>query len=108
MVCDKKEAEMPCFDHNKLLKNIQIVPAKGYWWAFFEFKLPSRWYECDTRFEGTLHFKYFDHFGLEESDNIWAPGFCDWYTLQHYDRFNKAYKPFITYIEFDEPFSGTY
>lgn len=53
-------------------------------------------------------FKYFDHFGLEESDHIWAPGFCDWYTLQHYDRFNKAYKPFITYIEFDEPFSGTY
>ena len=62
----------------------------------------------DDTFSGTLHFKYFDHFGLDADDHNWAPGFCDWYTLQHYTRFKGAYQPYIDYIEFDVNFSGAY
>lgn len=61
-------------------------------------------YKCDGKeFSGKLQFHFYDHFGLDETDEIIYPGFCDWFVLQHYDRFNGKYVPFITTVDF----SGT-
>ena len=61
-------------------------------------------------YSGVLTFTLYDHFGLDETDVErygWMHGFCDWYILQHSKSFNGAYKPFVTIMEFDVPFSGT-
>ncbi|WP_461603563.1 DUF3289 family protein [Aeromonas salmonicida] len=67
-------------------------------------------------FKGTVRITLFDHFGLDAPDigpdpttgHIkpygLLPGFRAWFILQHYDRF--AYKPFVTVMEMDYPFSG--
>ena len=65
-------------------------------------------YKCDGKeFSGKLQFHFYDHFGLDETDEIIYPGFCDWFVLQHYDRFNGKYVPFITIVDFSVDFSGT-
>jgi Mg-chelatase subunit ChlD len=65
-------------------------------------------YICNgNTFRGTLQFHFYDHFGLDETDEIIWPGFCDWFALQHYDRFNGKYVPFITTVDFTIDFSGT-
>lgn len=61
-----------------------------------------------NRFSGTIKFHFYDHFGLDNDDNQFAPGFCDWYILQHYDRYDGKYCPFITIIDMSCDFSGTY
>ena len=67
-------------------------------------------------FKGTIRITLFDHFGLDAPDigpdptngHIKPygvlPGFRAWFILQHYDRF--AFKPFVTVMEMDYPFSG--
>lgn len=67
-------------------------------------------------FKGTIRITLFDHFGLDAPDigpdpttgHIkpygLLPGFRAWFILQHYKRF--AFKPFVTVIEMDYPFSG--
>ena len=58
-------------------------------------------YKCDGKeFSGKLQFHFYDHFGLDETDEIMWSGFCDWFVLQHYDRFNGKYVPFITTVDF--------
>lgn len=64
-------------------------------------------YKCDGKtFSGTLQFHFYDHFGLDSDDYEWAPGFCDWFTLQHYDRFNGEHSPYITVVDVSVEFSG--
>ena len=64
---------------------------------------------CDgNRFSGTIKFHFYDHFGLDNDDYQFAPGFCDWYILQHYDRYDGKYCPFITIIDMSCDFSGTF
>lgn len=51
----------------------------------------------------------YDHFGLDKADvdKYWyQPGFGSWFALQHYDALNNKYKPFVTEIYIDVPFSG--
>lgn len=70
----------------------------------------TNYYSNGSTYRGTLHFTIYDHFGLDDNDVEkfgWTQGFSAWYTLQHYTGCNGAYKPFITYIEFDIPISGT-
>lgn len=74
-------------------------------------------YEFDGRkYKYTLHFVMYDIFGLDEKDieqrriafmpfGVLA-GFRSWYILQHYDKYNKKYKPYISYMEFDRTFEG--
>lgn len=68
-------------------------------------------------YSGTLHFKFYDNFGLDLGDvsdqgySLGAlygriPGFRAWFTLQHYEKFDNGYEPFINIMEFDIPFSG--
>ena len=65
-------------------------------------------YVCDGKtFSGTLQFHFYDHFGLDETDEIIYPGFCDWFVLQHYDRFEGKYVPFITTVNTSVDFNGT-
>jgi RHS repeat-associated protein len=58
-----------------------------------------------SKYSGTLHFKLWDNFGLDEEDVTdqrgWA-GLRSWYILQHYTKFKGRHKPFLTIIEFDE------
>lgn len=64
--------------------------------------------ETSTGFSGTLQFHFYDHFGLDSDDEITTAGFCDWFTLQHYTRFNGKHCPFLTYCDISIPFSGTF
>lgn len=59
------------------------------------------------RFSGKLVFHFYDHFGLDSDDEIVWPGFVDWFTLQHYKRFNGKYVPFITTIDYEVYFYGS-
>ena len=59
---------------------------------------------------GILSFALYDHFGLDAADVVeygYLKGFRAWYILQHSKEYNGAYRPFVTMIHFDVPFSGT-
>lgn len=61
-------------------------------------------------YSGILSFTLYDHFGLDAADVAkygLLAGFRAWYILQHSKEYNGAYKPFVTMIHFDVPFSGT-
>ncbi len=64
----------------------------------------------NNKFKGTLHFRIYDHFGLDlpdvEKKYGYLAGFRAWFVLQHYDGYNGQYKPFVTIMEFDIPFEG--
>ena len=62
-----------------------------------------------NNYSGTLTFEFYDHFGLDQADivNNNHQGFRAWYFLQHHEKFNHAYQPFTTIVEFDVNFSGT-
>lgn len=61
-----------------------------------------------NQFSGTLVFQSYDHFGLDSDDEIHNYGFIDWFTLQHYERFDGKYVPALTEVEIEVPFSGTF
>ena len=62
-------------------------------------------------YNGKYKITLYDHFGLDEPDVDYSKkygnlaGFRAWFILQHLDRF--AYKPFITVVELEKPFSGS-
>lgn len=73
------------------------------------------------KYSGTLRFTLYDHFGLDNKDmeqklankKIASSviGFRSWFVLQRYYAYQKRngqgrHRPFITYIEFTEKFSG--
>ncbi len=68
-------------------------------------------YTCiGTTYSGTFTIYMFDHFGLDTNDlNGYGKyiGFKNWYILQHYEAYNKEYKPFITCVSFSVSFSGS-
>ncbi|WP_202456840.1 hypothetical protein, partial [Streptomyces sp. SID337] len=57
---------------------------------------------------GKLVFHSYDHFGLDPDDEIKEYGFIDWFTLQHYDRFDGKYPPAIAQADIEIPISGTF
>lgn len=59
-------------------------------------------------FSGTLVFHSYDHFGLDPDDEITNYGFIDWFTLQHYDRFEGKYPPAIAVADVEVPISGSF
>ena len=61
-----------------------------------------------NKFTGKLFFKFYDHFGLDDDDYQYLPIFAEWFALQHYNKFNGKYSPFIIRVEFEEEISGTY
>ena len=76
--------------------------------GFHSIKITIKNYKFDGKnFSGTLHYEMNDHFGLDYDDLDIKFGFADWFTLQHYERFNGKYKPFIVSIEHDIDFHGS-
>ncbi len=70
-----------------------------------QFVVSGNTYTC------TVHYTLYDHFGLDKADVEkygLGLGFTQWYVLQHYSGFNGAYRPFVTVIEFEETFTGTF
>ena len=74
-------------------------------------------YECDgVNYSGKIRYTIFDHFGLDtgditESSNTseflgYTDQFGSWFVLQRYVNCNHQYKPFVTYIVFEQTFSG--
>ncbi len=69
-----------------------------------------------VNYEYTVKYTIYDIFGLD-NDDISHPdrlmqfgliqGFRSWYILQHWDACNFKYKPYITYIEFEETIKGS-
>lgn len=59
-------------------------------------------------YSGKYKIILYDHFGLDQPDvekkYSWLAGFRSWYILQH----RRNFKPFITKVEFDESFNGTF
>ncbi len=75
-------------------------------------------YEFDgENYSGTIKYTIFDHFGLDEGDITdssitseflgYTAQFGSWFVLQRYTNCNSQYKPFVTYIVFEETFSGS-
>lgn len=62
----------------------------------------------DQSFSGKLVFESYDHFGLDPDDEITKYGFVDWFTLQHYDRFDGKYVPPIALVTVEVPISGSF
>ncbi|MSS63425.1 DUF3289 family protein [Velocimicrobium porci] len=62
------------------------------------------------KYSGTIQYTFYDHFGLDENDMnknfVMLAGFQSWFTLQHYKKYNKNYKPFVTVCKFDVTFGG--
>ena len=71
-------------------------------------------------YSGSVEFTFYDHFGLDTPDltiprfgNLTAgtlTGFKQWYILQHWSELEGEVqpKPFVTYVSFSVPISGTY
>lgn len=59
-------------------------------------------------FSGKPVFHSYDHFGLDPDDEITDYGFIDWFTLQHYDRFDGRYAPPIAVADVEVPISGSF
>ena len=63
----------------------------------------------DGTYTGNLEFTFIDNFGLDSKDKddfLGLDGFECWFILQHYEKFNKKYKPFRTVVKIDQPISG--
>lgn len=69
-----------------------------------------------SNYSGTIKYTIFDHFGLDTGDITdssdtseflgYTAQFGSWFVLQRYVNCNYQYKPFVTYIVFEETFSG--
>jgi hypothetical protein len=59
-------------------------------------------------FSGTLVFHSYDRFGLDPDDEITEYGFVDWFTLQHYDRFDGKYVPPVAVADVEVTISGSF
>ena len=59
-------------------------------------------------FSGTLVFEDYDHFGLDTDDFGTWPGFSQWFTLQHYDRFDGKYVPPIVVAAVEVDINGRF
>ena len=92
------------------------IAINDTWGNYIEIKN----YTCDGKnYSGTIRFTIYDHFGLDVSDvssteSGWYSTFLgytsefgSWLVLQRYNGCNGKHKPFVTYIEFEESFSGT-
>ena len=75
--------------------------------------------EDDNGYSGVLKFTFYDHFGLDTPDlaepkegfyTSYAPGFRQWYILQHFDNLQSDVlpKPFVTIIQFSASFQGNF
>ncbi|MEV7081625.1 DUF3289 family protein [Streptomyces sp. NPDC093516] len=90
------------WDANQRALSIAIHQFHGHTIALKDYKVEG------NSFSGKLVFHSYDHFGLDPDDEITEYGFIDWFTLQHYDRFDGKYPPAIAQADIEIPISGTF
>ncbi|MFE2019103.1 DUF3289 family protein [Streptomyces sp. NPDC059499] len=90
------------WDANQRALSIAIHQFHGHTIALKDYKVEG------NSFSGKLVFHSYDHFGLDPDDEIREYGFIDWFTLQHYDRFDGKYPPPIAQADIEIPISGTF
>ncbi|MFF8941904.1 DUF3289 family protein [Streptomyces sp. NPDC014864] len=90
------------WDGNQRALSIAIHQFQGHTIALKDYKVEG------NSFSGKLVFHSYDHFGLDPDDEITNYGFIDWFTLQHYDRFDGKYPPAIAQADIEIPISGTF
>ncbi|MEU5690814.1 DUF3289 family protein [Actinosynnema sp. NPDC020468] len=90
------------WDANQRALAIAIHQFQGHTIALKDYKVEG------NSFSGKLLFHSYDHFGLDPDDEITEYGFIDWFTLQHYDRFDGKYPPAIAQADIEIPISGTF
>ncbi|MEU3999557.1 DUF3289 family protein [Streptomyces fungicidicus] len=90
------------WDANQRALSIAIHQFHGHTIALKDYKVEG------NSFSGKLVFHSYDHFGLDPDDEITEYGFIDWFTLQHYDRFDGKYPPPIAQADIEIPISGTF
>lgn len=90
------------WDANQRALSIAIHQFHGHTIALKDYKVEG------NSFSGKLVFHSYDHFGLDPDDEITEYGFIDWFTLQHYDRFDGKYPPPIAHADIEIPISGTF
>ncbi|MGW4608949.1 DUF3289 family protein [Streptomyces sp. NPDC004532] len=90
------------WDANQRALSIAIHQFQGHTIALKDYKVEG------NSFSGKLVFHSYDHFGLDPDDEITNYGFIDWFTLQHYDRFDGKYPPAIAQADIEIPISGTF
>lgn len=89
-------------DANQRALSIAIHQFHGHTIRLKDYKVSG------NTFSGTLLFHSYDHFGLDPDDEITDYGFIDWFTLQHYDRFDGKYPPPIAEADVEVPISGSF
>ncbi|WP_028804413.1 DUF3289 family protein [Streptomyces sp. 142MFCol3.1] len=90
------------WDGNQRALSIAIHQFHGHTIALKDYKIEG------NSFSGKLVFHSYDHFGLDPDDEITEYGFIDWFTLQHYDRFDGKFPPPIAQADIEIPISGTF
>jgi hypothetical protein len=90
------------WDANQRALSIAIHQFHGHTIALKDYKVEG------NSFSGKLVFHSYDHFGLDPDDEITEYGFIDWFTLQHYDRFDGKYPPPIAQADIEIAISGTF
>lgn len=112
----KKNILQPQYTTNDDLMNGLAFCLHGLWGNQIEI---TSYKKSGNSYSGKLLFTLYDHFGLDQKDvenlsniitdifDLPIEGFSAWYILQHNKAYKKAYKPFITRIELEVPFSGT-
>lgn len=97
----------PVWDHSFLDANERALSI-----AIHQFHGHQIWLRdyrvADNEYSGVLEFRSYDHFGLDTDDEITEYGFVDWFTLQHYDRFDGRYSPPIAVVTIRVPFRGSF
>ena len=101
------EIRPPVIDDNgNIFAGLKIC-VNDLWGA----KIEVTSYEVNgSNYSCTLRYVYYDHFGLDSHDVEkygYASAFRSWYILQHNQEYNGAYRPFLTWIEFDVSLAGS-
>ncbi|GAA2310817.1 DUF3289 family protein [Streptomyces kunmingensis] len=89
-------------DANQRALSIAIHQFHGHTIQLKDYKVDG------NTFSGKLLFHSYDHFGLDPDDEITNYGFIDWFTLQHYDRFDGKYAPPVAVADVEIPISGSF
>ena len=107
----KDKVDSPTFDEIFDGLGICVDCTYGNQFEITSYKIEGNSYEY------TIKYTIYDIFGLDENDvegedRLVKFGmlamFRYWYILQHYDKYDGDYKPFITYVEFEETVGGNF
>ena len=108
------EISAPAYNTTADYVNGLKICLNGIWGYYLEI---TEFNVTENTFDGKLKYVIYDHFGLDTNDLSGASAyssflsytnqFGSWFILQRYENCAESYKPFITYIEFEESFGGT-